>query len=158
MWLRIHRLPAYAPDLNPAEGIWSLLKRGIANFAAAGLDGVVRIVKRKLRKTQYRPHLINGCLTTTGLTIEPGNHMHYEFKLVIVANRCPLPPRLAPPDICDSLNAHVHQQFSQRCWPRGVPGTAGSSARPPTSPAAQDTQAGPSRTGRPDGWNSGGRW
>ena len=23
-WLRVYRLPAYAPDLNPAEGIWSL--------------------------------------------------------------------------------------------------------------------------------------
>jgi hypothetical protein len=49
-WLRIYRLPAYAPDLNPAEGIWSLLKRSIANFAAAGLDSLVRIVKRKLKK------------------------------------------------------------------------------------------------------------
>ncbi len=26
-WLRIYRLPAYAPELNPAEGIWSLLER-----------------------------------------------------------------------------------------------------------------------------------
>jgi len=33
-WLRIYWLPAYAPDLNPAGGIWSLLKRAIANFAA----------------------------------------------------------------------------------------------------------------------------
>jgi transposase len=24
-WLRVIQLPAYAPDLNPAEGIWSLL-------------------------------------------------------------------------------------------------------------------------------------
>jgi hypothetical protein len=49
-WLRVYRLPAYAPDLNPAEGIWSLLKRSTTNFAAANLDGLVRIVKRKLRK------------------------------------------------------------------------------------------------------------
>jgi transposase len=70
-WLRIFRLPAYAPDLNPAEGIWSLLKRSIANFAAAGLDSLVRIVKRKLKKIQYRPHLIDGCLAAAGLTIEP---------------------------------------------------------------------------------------
>ncbi|MCK2216373.1 transposase [Actinomadura sp. ATCC 31491] len=26
-WLRIYRMPAYAPELNPAEGVWSLLKR-----------------------------------------------------------------------------------------------------------------------------------
>jgi hypothetical protein len=50
------------PDLNPAEGIWnpaegiwSLLKRAMVNFAAADLDGLVRIVKRKLKKIQYRP-------------------------------------------------------------------------------------------------------
>ena len=69
-WLRIYRLPAYAPELNPAEGIWSLLKRAIANFAAPNLGYMVRIVKRKLKKIQYRPHLIDGCLAKTGLTIE----------------------------------------------------------------------------------------
>ena len=68
-WLRLYRLPAYAPDLNPAEGIWSLLKRSMVNFAAADLDGLVRIVKRKLKKIQYRPHLIDGCLAAAGLTI-----------------------------------------------------------------------------------------
>jgi transposase len=66
-WLRVCHLPAYAPELNPAEGIWSLLKRAMANFAAADVDGLTRIIKRKLKKIQYRPHLITG----TGLTIEP---------------------------------------------------------------------------------------
>ena len=69
-WLRIYQLPAYAPDMNPAEGIWSLLKGSIANFATADLDGLVRIVKLKL-KIQYRPHLIDGCLAATGLKLEP---------------------------------------------------------------------------------------
>jgi transposase len=69
-WLRIYRMPAYAPELNLAEGIWSLLKRAMVNFAAADVAGLVRIVKRKLKKIQYRPHLITGCLATTGLTIE----------------------------------------------------------------------------------------
>jgi len=57
--------------LIPRRGIWSLLKRSMVNFAAADLDGLVRIVKRKLKKTQYRPHLIDGCLAGTGLTIDP---------------------------------------------------------------------------------------
>jgi hypothetical protein len=57
--------------VNPAEGIWSLLKRSIANFAAADVDGLVRIIKRKLKKIQYWPHLIDGCLAGTGLKIEP---------------------------------------------------------------------------------------
>jgi hypothetical protein len=56
---------------KPTEGIWSLLKRSIANFAAADQAGLVRIIKRKLKKIQYRPHLIDGCLTATGLRIEP---------------------------------------------------------------------------------------
>ena len=43
----------------------------MVNFAAADLAGLVRIVKRKLKKIQYRPHLIDGCLAATGLTIEP---------------------------------------------------------------------------------------
>jgi transposase len=70
-WLRVVQMPTYAPELNPAEGVWSLLKRSMANFAAANLDGLVRIIKRKLKKIQYRPHLIDGCLAKTGLTIEP---------------------------------------------------------------------------------------
>jgi hypothetical protein len=61
--------PATAP--HGGEGIWSLLKRSMANFAAADLNGPVRIIKRKLKKIQYRPHLIDGCLAATRLTIEP---------------------------------------------------------------------------------------
>jgi hypothetical protein len=43
----------------------------MVNFAAPNLGYPVRIVKRKLKKIQYRPHLISCCLTATGLTIEP---------------------------------------------------------------------------------------
>ncbi len=57
--------------MNPAEGIWPLLKRSMANFAAPDQASLVRIIKRKLKKIQHRSHLIDGCLTATGLTIEP---------------------------------------------------------------------------------------
>ena len=30
-WLTVYQLPAYSPDLNPVEGIWSLLRRNLAN-------------------------------------------------------------------------------------------------------------------------------
>jgi hypothetical protein len=43
----------------------------MVNFAAADVNGLVRIIKRKLKKIQYRPHLIDGCLAATGLTLEP---------------------------------------------------------------------------------------
>ncbi|GAB3828716.1 transposase [Dactylosporangium cerinum] len=49
-WLTVIRLPAYAPDLNPTEGVWSNLKRGIANLTAHGVDHLARTVKRRLRR------------------------------------------------------------------------------------------------------------
>jgi hypothetical protein len=41
--------------MNPAEGIWSLLKRSMANFAAADQAGLVRIIKRKLKRSSTGP-------------------------------------------------------------------------------------------------------
>ena len=36
--LRLERLPAYSPHLNPVEAVWSWLKYGrLANFVPAGL-------------------------------------------------------------------------------------------------------------------------
>lgn len=68
-WLVIFHLPPYAPKLKPQEGIWSLLKRALADFAAADLAHLTQVIKRKLKKIQYRPHLIEGCLPTTGLDL-----------------------------------------------------------------------------------------
>ncbi|MGW0792346.1 IS630 family transposase, partial [Streptomyces sp. NPDC002911] len=48
---------------------WSLVKRTIGNLAAANLDQLAAAVKRSLKKTQHRPHLIDGCLIGTGLTL-----------------------------------------------------------------------------------------
>lgn len=33
-WLRVFRMPSAPPSSTPAEGVWSLLKRAMANFAA----------------------------------------------------------------------------------------------------------------------------
>jgi transposase len=69
-WLTVVQFPAYAPELNPVEGVWSLLKRSLTEFPAANLDHLVRVVKRKLKKIQYRPLLLDGCLTETGLILQ----------------------------------------------------------------------------------------
>ena len=69
-WLTVVQLPGYAPELNPAEGVWSLVRRGLADFAAVDLARLVRVVTRHLKKIQYRPDLIDGCLAQTGLIIE----------------------------------------------------------------------------------------
>ncbi|WP_033254705.1 transposase [Kitasatospora phosalacinea] len=71
-WLTVYQLPAYAPDLNPVEGIWSLLRQGfLANVAFADPDHLVRTIRRGLRKIQYRSHLIDSCLGGTGLALAP---------------------------------------------------------------------------------------
>jgi len=70
-WLTVIRLPAYAPDLNPTEGVWSHFKRGIANLTAHGVDHLARTVNRRLRQIQNRPDLAAGFLAQTGMTLEP---------------------------------------------------------------------------------------
>jgi transposase len=69
--LTVFHLPTYSPDLNPTEGIWSITKAALVNFLAANLDQLLRAVKRRLKMLQYRPSLIDGCLTQTGLTLQP---------------------------------------------------------------------------------------
>jgi len=69
-WLTVFQLPTYAPDLNPTEGIWSLVKRDIGNLAAADLGQITRAVKRRLKQIQYHPELVDGCLAETGLIMD----------------------------------------------------------------------------------------
>ena len=59
------RLPAYAPDLNPVEGIWSVLKGGVGHLAVASFAHLVLVIRHGLKKIQYRPGLIEGCLAGT---------------------------------------------------------------------------------------------
>ncbi|GAA5060832.1 hypothetical protein GCM10023336_37730 [Streptomyces similanensis] len=71
-WLTIYYLPPYAPDLNPVEGIWSLLRRGwLSNVAFSTPEHLVQRIRRGLRHIQYSSDLIDGCLAETGLTIQP---------------------------------------------------------------------------------------
>ncbi|MFF7888650.1 transposase [Streptomyces sp. NPDC020794] len=69
-WLTIIQLPSYAPDLNPVEGVCSLLRRGpLANTAFTDDEHLERTLRRGLRHIQLRPDLIDGCLAGTGLTL-----------------------------------------------------------------------------------------
>lgn len=68
-WLTVFQLPSYSPDLNPQEGIWSLVKRDIGNLTAADLSQITRAVKGRLKQVQYRPDLVDGCLAGTGLAL-----------------------------------------------------------------------------------------
>ncbi|GLV88538.1 hypothetical protein Slala03_82270 [Streptomyces lavendulae subsp. lavendulae] len=67
-WLTVYHLPAYTPDLNPVEGIWSALRRTAhANTVFATPEDLVRSLRTGLKKIQYRSHIVDGCLAATGL-------------------------------------------------------------------------------------------
>jgi hypothetical protein len=56
---------------KPTEGIWSVLKGGaLANLAVTSYAHLLQVIKHGLKKIQYQPGLIEGCLAGTGLTLE----------------------------------------------------------------------------------------
>ena len=57
---------------KPTEGIWSVLKGGVlANLAVASFGHLVQVIRHGLKKIQYQPSLIEGCLAGTGLALQP---------------------------------------------------------------------------------------
>jgi hypothetical protein len=70
-WLTVFQLPAYAPELNPVEPVWSHLKRSLANLAKRDITQLTVLVKTRLRQMQYRPGLLSGFLAKTHLDLAP---------------------------------------------------------------------------------------
>ena len=65
--LQLERLPAYAPELNPAEGVWNLLKRKeLKNRCCQDLDELRWELGRAIRRLQHRRHLIRACFAQCG--------------------------------------------------------------------------------------------
>jgi len=69
-WLHVIQLPAYAPDLNPTESVWSHVKHSLGNLAVTGVDHLAAVVRNRLKRIQYRPDLLDGFLAHTGLSLE----------------------------------------------------------------------------------------
>ena len=65
--LHLARLPAYAPELNPDEGIWRSLKyvelRNLCCPTLWDLDQEIRLAARRLRR---KPHVIRACFAEAG--------------------------------------------------------------------------------------------
>lgn len=68
-WLVVYRLPPYAPDLTPAEGIWSHLRIAMLNFTVRSIDELTALIKHRLNHMQYQPELLTGFIAQTGLMI-----------------------------------------------------------------------------------------
>jgi transposase len=70
-WLSVTRLPGYAPDLNPVEGIWSALKgHDLANYCPRSREALHAQTTAGLKRLQAEQTILFGCLTQTGLTLE----------------------------------------------------------------------------------------
>lgn len=67
-WLTVFLLPAYSPDLNPVEGVWTHVKRSLANLAVVALDRLEALVRNRLKRIQHRPETLDGFIAGTGLT------------------------------------------------------------------------------------------
>ena len=66
---------------KPAEGIWSVLKRGVlASLAVTSFARLLQVIRHGLKKIQYQPCLIEGCLTGTGLILEPNGTVGNRFR------------------------------------------------------------------------------
>jgi transposase len=69
-WLVVERLPAYAPELNPVEGLWSSLKAvELANLATPTLGEVIDQAHRGIERVRRTPHLAYSFLRHAGLTV-----------------------------------------------------------------------------------------
>ena len=64
-WLAVEPLPAYAPELNPVEAVWSSLKGvELANLAGEGLDDVIAAAERGIHRIRH----ITICPSRAGAT------------------------------------------------------------------------------------------
>jgi transposase len=67
-WLVVERLPAYAPDLNPVEGVWSNLKGvELANLVTEHLGDIIRAAEAGIDRIRRTPQLAYGFLHSCGL-------------------------------------------------------------------------------------------
>ena len=65
--LFLEYFPAYAPELNPDEGVWSLSKRNLANSCFATVDELINEVIRSIEEIRKSPRKLRGCIQQSEL-------------------------------------------------------------------------------------------
>jgi transposase len=69
-WLVVEPLPAYAPELNPVEALWSNLKGvKLANVAGDTLQEVTTAAERAIQRIRDTHHLAYSFLRHCGLSL-----------------------------------------------------------------------------------------
>jgi transposase len=65
--LHIEHFPAYAPELNPDEGVWSLAKRALANSCPDDLEELVEDVMDSINDIRTSRQQLRGCIVQSDL-------------------------------------------------------------------------------------------
>jgi transposase len=65
--LHLERFPAYAPELNPDEGVWNHLKRKLANGRPDDCEELLRDLIKVLVKIRGSQPLLRGCIQQSDL-------------------------------------------------------------------------------------------
>jgi transposase len=69
-WLEVRRLPAYSPELNPVEELWSNLKsQELANRCETHVQMVTSAARPGANRVRSQRSLLLGFLRHTGLQL-----------------------------------------------------------------------------------------
>lgn len=61
--LHLERLPGYAPELNPQEGVWNLLKRReLKNLCCQNLSHLRSALVRAKERLRHRKEILQSCV------------------------------------------------------------------------------------------------
>jgi transposase len=67
-WLQVVRLPSYAPEVNPVEGMWTNISgQELANRSVDGLGEMLNSVQRGLSRVKSRRKLLQSFLHHAGI-------------------------------------------------------------------------------------------
>lgn len=67
-WLIAHRFPAYAPEYNPAEYVWSATKtKDHAHRCPKNMESLERHIRSGLKRVSTESSILRGCLKASGL-------------------------------------------------------------------------------------------
>jgi transposase len=65
--MHLEPLPGYAPELNPAEGIWRYLKRvELRNLVCRDVAHLRAELRKATQRLRQKPRIIQGCIRQPG--------------------------------------------------------------------------------------------
>jgi transposase len=69
--MHLEPLPGYAPDLNPVEGVWDLLKYvEVRKRCCWDLSPLATELGLAIRRLRTKPHVIQACFAGAGLPLQ----------------------------------------------------------------------------------------